>query len=49
VAPGLHATGASIPGLPLALIGHNAGLSWNGPPRERSIGRLQLLPGERRP
>ncbi|MGD2074836.1 MAG: penicillin acylase family protein [Gammaproteobacteria bacterium] len=28
VAPGLHATGASIPGLPLVLIGHNADLAW---------------------
>jgi penicillin amidase len=27
-APGLHASGGSIPGLPLVLIGHNADLAW---------------------
>lgn len=28
IAPGLHVAGASIPGLPLVLIGHNADLAW---------------------
>jgi penicillin amidase len=27
-APGLHVSGATIPGLPLVLIGHNADLAW---------------------
>lgn len=27
-APGLHAVGASLPGVPLVLIGHNADLAW---------------------
>jgi penicillin amidase len=27
-APGLHVSGASIPGVPLVLIGHNADLAW---------------------
>jgi len=28
IAPGLHVTGAAIPGLPLVLIGHNRDLAW---------------------
>ena len=28
IAPGLHAAGVSLPGVPLVLIGHNADLAW---------------------